>query len=524
MSGWGEHLDELAAATGELLATGSVQRHPLTDLGAALAARDSVVVQLRAMVGAVSGVPPYTQVRELTLFDLTQRPAQALHQALSELPRAVEFGAGPQAGDLQDKSLPDYERAWQSARRASLGLETYVGALHDLPDPYAWAVLRDLADIASALPYLDHDLSEAGLTQVKLGEDAVAGYRMLTSPRHHAVRIVAGELRSRLRDTTPTRLLAHPARSGLSASSTRTLARDAPRQPTHDVASRGPAGAGLPTDGPGNAQSVAEAMIRHTHAVSSRGAHLSVPDMRSVARLLQYGSEHAAAVLERVDGAVSGAAETARGLRGLSPVVGQLRDAPAKSMTPPHLDLLRTGNVLQERMEALAEHARRLPAGASADDLRALAAPALEFAHHVPALAGALDLSVRQAIAGKLMLVPGISSEHHSAQASMWVTATMGPHRDTPPQVVVDAGQASVTARRIAPAIRQAGEALARHAAVPSQGRQALVAARRHAGAAQAELRAALSKRMSDQPAVLAGELPSHPRLAPPARFSGPHR
>jgi hypothetical protein len=57
-----------------------------------------------------------------------------------------------------------------------------------------------------------------------------------------------------------------------------------------------------------------------------------------------------------------------------------------------------------------------------------LAAPALEFARHVPALAGALDLSVREAVAARVMLVPGVADprasraiglgrRHHGAEA-----------------------------------------------------------------------------------------------------------
>ncbi len=43
---------------------------------------------------------------------------------------------------------------------ATIGLEGYVDALNRLPDHHAWNVLRDLADVAAAIPYLDHDLSE----------------------------------------------------------------------------------------------------------------------------------------------------------------------------------------------------------------------------------------------------------------------------------------------------------------------------------------------------------------------------
>ena len=117
-------------------------------------------------------------------------------------------------------------------------------------------------------------------------------------------------------------------------------------------------------------------------------------------------------------------------------------------------------------MAALAGQALRLRGGAAEADLRRLAVPALEFAQHVPALAGALDLSVREAVAAKLMLIPGVA-DRRSSTATTWITATMGPQRDGPPAVVTAAGELSVTARRIAPALRRAGEDLLRHATIP---------------------------------------------------------
>lgn len=114
------------------------------------------------MVGAVADVPQFATVLPLTLHDAVHRPAQALHQALPELPRAVSFGEVELAA-IDDKTLSGYEQAWQRAAGASLSLEGYVDGLGRLPDQHAWDVLRDLIDIASALPYLEHDLSEAVL-------------------------------------------------------------------------------------------------------------------------------------------------------------------------------------------------------------------------------------------------------------------------------------------------------------------------------------------------------------------------
>ncbi|CAB4896339.1 MAG: hypothetical protein F2825_00200 [Actinobacteria bacterium] len=520
MSGWGRHLDELAAAVTDLLVDGAVPDSPLGDPHAAFAARDTVLVELRELVGAVADAPQFAEVRPLTLHDAVHRPAQALHQALSELPRAGTFGDVELAA-VDDKTLPGYERAWQRAARASLSLEGYLDGLGRLPDHHAWDVLRDLTDLAAALPYLDHDLSEAVLPRLKSGEDFGVQYRMLTHAGHDALRLVSSEVRARVPAAEPAgRTATQPSRPAQRAvqASVQALAQPAPRPPRRDpdrrmTAVRGPDGAG----------ELSAAMTRYTHAVSVRSAHLSVPDLRAVTRLLEMGCAHASRVLDRVAPAVAGAADAAAGLRAVAPLSEALRDVPAKSMTPPHLDLLREGTELQLRMAALAGQALRLPGGAAEHDLRRLAVPALEFAQHVPALAGALDLSVREAVAAKLMLIPGVA-DPRSSTASTWVTATMGPRRDGPPAVVTAAGELSVTARRIAPALRRAGEDLLRSAAVPpTPTQQATIAARRYAGAARVELRQALTDRTARQPAPLAPALPAHPRSAPP-RAVGPHR
>jgi hypothetical protein len=518
VSGWGRSLDDLAAAVTELLVDGVVPTSALSDPHAALAARDTVLVELRELVGAIADEPQFAEVRPLTLHDALHRPAQALHQALSELPRAHDFGDVELAA-VDDKTLPSYEQAWQRAARASLSLEGYLDGLGRLPDHHAWDVLRDLTDLAAALPYLDHDLSEAVLPRLKLGEDFGIPYRMLTHSGHDALRLVAGEVRARVPAAEPPARTAAPSPGQRAVHpSVSALAQTAPRPPRPDTdrpktAARGPDGAG----------ELAETMTRYAHAVSARGAHLSVPDLRAVTRLLETGSLHVSRVLDRAAPAIVGAADAASGLRAVAPLALALREAPAKSMTPPHLDLLREGTELQRRLAALAGQAQRLPGGAAEHDLRRLAVPALEFARHVPALAGALDLSVREAVAAKLMLIPGVA-DPRSSTATSWVTATMGPQRDGPPAVVATAGELSTAARRVAPALRRAGEDLQRHAAAaPSPSQQAAAAARGYAGAARVQLRQALADRTARQPAPLAAALPAHPRSARP-RAAGPHR
>lgn len=489
MRGWGQQIDDLAAATAQLLATGVVQAPQLEDAHTAMAARDAVVTELRTLVGAVAHVAQLGEVREVAMFNVTHRSAQALHQALSELPRLVEFGAGREISHTQDQTLSGYEQAWRAAHRASVGMEAYVDTLGQLPDQHAWDVLRDLADVAAAVPYLDHDLAEAILPRIKAGEELEIAYRLLSIERHDAVRIVANELRTRVQAAETN------VRSGHGRSTDTCIA-----QPASDAGASG---------------DLTEVMIRYTHTVSARSDALSVADLKSVTRLLQFGSLHAAEVLERAAPAVAAASQAAQDLRAVAPLADRLREAPVRSMALPHLQLLRDGGELQTRLEALAGQARRLPGGAPDHDLRRLVRPAVEFAQQVPALAGALDLSVRHTVVHRVMLVPSVADRSNRGTLS-WVTATMGPQRADPPAVIQRAGQLAVTAKLVAPAVRQAEADLAHHViGKPSPQQLALSAARRHAGAARDDLRTALNSRIAAQPSVSAGALSQHPRSAP---------
>lgn len=96
---------------------------------------------------------------------------------------------------------------------------------------------------------------------------------------------------------------------------------------------------------------------------------------------------------------------------------------------------------------------------------------------------------MREAVSARLTLIPGVAVPRSSTAIS-WVTVTMGPQRDGPPAVVAAVGALSMTARRVAPALRRAGEDLQRHAtAPPSPSQQATAAARAYAGAARGQVR-----------------------------------
>lgn len=99
-----------------------------------------------------------------------------------------------------------------------------------------------------------------------------------------------------------------------------------------------------------------------------------------------------------------------------------------------------------------------------------------------------------------------------------WVTVTRGPQRDRPPAVVPAAGALSMTARRVAPALRRAGEDLQRHVtAPPTASQQATAAARAYADAARSQLRQDWQPR---RPAIRAADRSpaGPPPLGPTAR------
>ena len=480
MNGWGRYIDDLAAASAALLNEGRSGPQALVLPETAVVARDVVLTELRQLVGAVSESPRFTEVRELTMSDIVHRPGQSLHQALSELPRAVPFGAARVSGGV-DRTLPAYEQHWQRAANAALALEGYVDSVGRLPDHIAWYVLRDLADLSACLPYLDQDLSERLLPRLKAGEDLGGPYAMLTRAGHDALRLVAGVVRSRV-----------PAHDRIAAS-------------PEPLLSHAPVAGG----------DVTRAVSGYVRTVASHADNLSVADLRALTRLITLGSETTAHVLERTSTAVPGAAAAAQVLRELRPLAASLRESPCRSSASPHLDVIGGAGELHARTATYARLAQRLPAGASDDDLRRLAAPALEFAEYIPVLLQTVDVCVCESLAAGVMLVPnhGIESSRTSLA---WVTPRMVPHQEGPPAVQQAARELAAAAAAVSPAVRQAQQHLTKHrTATVDLPQRAVAEAVKHVGAARGHLRAVLSQRLSEQPAVLSAALPTHPRQAP---------
>jgi hypothetical protein len=460
-----------------------------------------VVVQLRQLVGSLADMPPVAEVRPLQLFDVIHRPAQALQQALAQLPRAGEFGQ-VDVNSYFVTGLPPYEQRWREAGRAALSLEIYVEPLRHIPDRNSWPALRDLTDLAAALPALDHDLAETILSGLKAGEDLAMPYGMLTHPGHDAVRVCAAEIRARV-----------PA----------VPAATTPTPPVAEVVSGG---------------ELDKAMDRYVRTVLNRGADVSIGDMRAVSRLLQFGGTEMAVVLDRAQHTLPGAGEAAKALLEMAPLAERLRMSAAKTVGSESLEMLRGSGELLARLRAVSVQERALPGGASDRDLRRLAAPGLEFAAHVPALARALELAVRDALTSGSMLVPRLADDRNAAKL-LWVPdGARGRGSHDPPVVRQLASAVAQAAAKVAPAVRTALAALSSEqgrraaplradgcdAASEAAASDAAARARRYTGGARAQLREILSRQTSQVPPPLSFPLPNHPRLAPDGPVSGRRR
>jgi len=306
-------------------------------------------------------------------------------------------------------------------------------------------------------------------------------------------------------------------------------AHDAVRVCSREIRSRVPAVPASVTPPPSlpgvlGAGELDTAMDRYVRTVLDRASKLSIGDMRAVTRLLQFGSTHAAVVLERAQQAVPGADVAAAALRRVAPLAEQLRDSPVKTLGPEHLDVLRGSGELLARMGGLAAQERALPGGASDTAMRRLATLALEFAKHVPNLARAVEIGVREALAGGLMLVPSAADKSNTSSL-LWVPASRGSGRSGkagPPVVQQHASALARAAEGVAPGVRTAQAVLDQHQVqiVDPAGRAA-AQARSHVGAARAQLREVLGQQAGTFPPPLSSPPPSHPRLAPDGPVSG---
>jgi hypothetical protein len=168
-----------------------------------------------------------------------------------------------------------------------------------------------------------------------------------------------------------------------------------------------------------------------------------------------------------------------------------------------------------------------VPGGAGDTALRRLAAPALEFAQHVPNLAQALGIGVREALANGSMLIPS-AAERRNRSSLLWVrapSASRGSSRggpEDPPAVLQQVDAVTAAAEEVSSGVQTAQAALARQQGqAPDPAHEAAAAARSHLGAARAQLREVLGEHAGNVPPPLSAPLPVHPRWAPDGPLPG---
>lgn len=480
-SPWAAPLDDLAAASAQLLVTGGQSQAHLTQPLATLVAREFVVQELRTLVAGLVHAPSLHTTGTLTIEDVLHRPGLSLHQALSGLPRSISTGAVNLTA-LDPTSLTGYEQAWHRAADAAGRLEVFNGpAVQRFPDRTAWWALRDLTDVAGALEHLDHDLAQALLPHDADPQIATAR-QALQHHGHDALRIVATELRGRI-----------PAYNHQSAV-------------TH----------GRETGATPSGIEHTQQLLRYRTSIAGCGASLSTRDLHSVAMTLTHISRHTGQVLQRTAAIVPEVEHLVDAVQRLGDAAQQLRQAHVATHAPEHVDVIGRGRDLVRYLQRLAQVGERLPADAPSAQLHRLAAPALTAAEHLPPLAATLRQAVRDSLDAGQMLVPGVVDER-ARVFTPWVSAAMAARAKRTPEVLAateglreaSAGLSRVLDRVGHPA--RAGGAGPR-TAVPTP---AVRAALTSAGSARAHLRTVLADRVAAQPAMLAPPLPSHPRHSP---------
>jgi len=306
---------------------------------------------------------------------LARSPAHALRAALSDLPAAATAQLA-QTEALARNGGP-FTRGWQDAARAAVALERYHDLLAGLPGPQAWAAIRNVAELAAALPQLDTDLAAA---LPSAGTDRACA-AMLDPVPHGLLRLAADELRAHTTD--------------LPAGSTDLALPERPRlQPPSTLAD-------LP-----------EATRQLALLVAHRGPHLTAAESRAALRVLADGVDLTGRVLALTHPAKDHSVAVAREhLPGALPDLQQLLHEPLATLTRPAPAVLYLAEQIRARLGTAAAVADRLqdhpgPTGAREADFARLAAPLTRWAIETPALTAALEDSLSRAIDARRLLAP----------------------------------------------------------------------------------------------------------------------
>lgn len=290
---YGQAFTELSGVMVALLAAGppAGARLPERDVDGVLDARDTLVAELRQLVRQLLLAGPASRV-DLTLRHIATDPAHVMHDALCDLAGA-RSGGGPDSGQaLAEAARDSGGRAglagrWLAAARCAVQLERYHDRLAELPAPAAWTALRDVTELAAAVPYLDADLAAA------LPGGSRHSLTALQAPVPHALlRLSSEQLRRQL-----TGLPAAPYDGHLDTA------------PTRPVVLR-------------TAQDLPVGMRRLTAVLRELGPDLAAVDARTVVRLLAAGVEqvrrHAPGIGPAGVAAAAAAARALPALRGMA--------------------------------------------------------------------------------------------------------------------------------------------------------------------------------------------------------------
>lgn len=383
---------QLVGSVAALTAAGPAPTPTLsaTERSAVLTARDVVVAELRGLSAALLRLGPRGVRGELRL--IAARPAHALYLALADLPPA----AGADRMSLLDAVAADggpLTRGWQDAARAAVTLEAYHNALTEKPSAAdAWVAVRDLAEVAAALPYLDADLAAALPAST---DPARAG--LLEPVTHGLVSLAAEQLRGQTADL-PSRVV-------------NIVRHEPPRvRPVRTVGE-------LP-----NATRNLAALV------AGRGAKLTALEARAVARALTEGVDLTARVLTAAPSgepaALAAAGQLSGALSGLQQIVhGQLA-----TLTPPEPAVLFLAQQIRERLTVVTRLVDQLQHEISprsaAEGLLRVAATMSQWS--IEAIGAASDLrdGLHAAATGGKLLMPREDLPRGASGRYLWVSVS----------------------------------------------------------------------------------------------------
>jgi len=191
VSGYHESLTGLARPMAALLAAGppaAGELLPAGEVPVVLAARDVVTAEVAALVRRLIDAGP-ASAADLRPGDVVSDPVHVLHAALYDLPSCSS------AGFAGGRRWLSGGGGWAAAARAAVGFEQDHERLAALPGAAAWRVVRDAADLAAALPFLDSDLA----ARLPAGYDVARAVLAGPGPQD-LVGLAAAQLRGQLAD------------------------------------------------------------------------------------------------------------------------------------------------------------------------------------------------------------------------------------------------------------------------------------------------------------------------------------